>query len=244
MSLQACCSSPAVGDPAIATQQETDFAADMSLCVVGDRSSKRGVVLVYDIFGLYPQTKEGAAILSRELNCLVIIPDFFAGNPANMDWVGMDTEDKRKNMMAFFQDRADPVKNLASLLRVMAQTKSLYPQVKSWGIVGLCWGGKLAAMASGSHSYFTVSGQAHPSLLDVADAKAISIPHICLPSPDEPAELLKSYEQAVHTDSEFELYSTMFHGWMGSRADLEAEQNAKEFQRGYKQVSVFFNKWL
>ncbi|KAL4936084.1 hypothetical protein BDV06DRAFT_216945 [Aspergillus oleicola] len=216
----------------------------LNIGVTGNRSSKRGVVLIYDIFGLYPQTKEGAALISRELDCLVIIPDFFHGDAANMDWIGMDTDEKRSSMMAFFHTKANPVKNLAVLSDVMEDTKGLYPQVESWGILGLCWGSKLAALASGSDSCFAVSAQAHPSLLDLADAKAITIPHICLSSSDEPADVLEEYEQEVQTESEFELYDTMFHGWMGARANLEDEDNAKEFQRGYKQISSFFNNRL
>ncbi|CDM28450.1 Dienelactone hydrolase [Penicillium roqueforti FM164] len=203
-------------------------------------------MLVYDIFGLYPQTIQGASILAQKLECLVIIPDFFRGKAASMDWVAMDTEEKRNNMMTFFGENASPEKNLSTLLDIMKQSEDLYPQVKSWGVLGLCWGGKLAALASGGRSYFKVSGQAHPSLLDIADAKATNIPHICLSSPEEQADVLKEYEQAMraNVDVEFELYETMFHGWMGSRANMENEQNSKEFTRGYEQIADFFNVHL
>lgn len=69
-------------------------------------------------------------------------------------------------------------------------------------------------------------------LLEVADAKAMSIPHICLVSPDEPVDILKPYEEALPANSELELYGTMFHGWMGARANLEDEENTREFIRG------------
>ncbi len=36
----------------------------------------------------------------------------------------------------------------------------------------------------------------------------------------------------------------MFHGWMGARANLEKEDNLKEYERGYKQVADFFAKYL
>src|SRR3954451_15437517 len=68
-----------------------------------------------------------------------------------------------------------------------------------------------------------------PRFLDVADAKGMTIPHICLVSPDEPADILKPYEEALPPHSEFELYGTMFHGWMGARANLESEENVREF---------------
>lgn len=111
--------------------------------IVGDRSSERGVMLVYDIFGLYPQTVQGASLLAEKLQCLVIIPDFFGGKAASIDWVAMDTEEKRNNMMAFFGEKANPEENLSTLLNIMTQSEHLYPHVKGWGVLGLCWGGKV-----------------------------------------------------------------------------------------------------
>ena len=109
----------------------------------GNRSAKRGVVLIYDIFGLYPQTKEGAALLAQELNCLVIIPDFFHGKGADLNWVAIDTEGKNNKLMAFMGEEANPEKNVAALFSIMKETKLLYPNVEKWGALGLCWGGKV-----------------------------------------------------------------------------------------------------
>lgn len=41
-----------------------------------------------------------------------------------------------------------------------------------------------------------------------------------------------------------ETYDKMFHGWMGARANLKDETNLAEYERGYKQVSEFFSKYL
>lgn len=98
---------------------------------------------MYDIFGLYQQTKQGAAILAKELDCLVIIPDFFNGEGANIEWVGMDTAEKRDSMMGFFAKKANPEKNLATLYSVANEAKSLYAAVEKWAVLGLCWGGKV-----------------------------------------------------------------------------------------------------
>lgn len=109
----------------------------------GNRSAKRGVVLIYDIFGLYPQTKDGAAPLAQELNCLVIIPDLFHGKGADLSCVPMDTEEKRNKLMAFIGEEANPENNVATLFSIMKETKMLYPDVEKWGALGLCWGGKV-----------------------------------------------------------------------------------------------------
>ncbi|KUM60432.1 hypothetical protein ACN42_g6691 [Penicillium freii] len=135
-------------------------------------------------------------------------------------------------MMGFFAKKASPEKNLATLYSVANEAKSLYAAVEKWAMLGLCWGGKLAALASADQTPFVASGQTHPALMDVADAKRMTIPHICLVSPDEPADILEPYKEALPDHSELELYGTMFHGWMGARANLEDEKNLLEFTRG------------
>ena len=57
------------------------------------------------------------------------------------------------------------------------------------------------------------------------------------------AEYAKILKQAGKV-GEVETYRTMFHGWMGARADLQNEENAKEFERGYNQAAAFFAKHL
>lgn len=72
-------------------------------------------------------------------------------------------------------------------------------------------------------------------MVDTNDAHNITIPHIVLASPDEPKEQIAGYKailEAKGKGSEVETYSTMFHGWMGARSNLEDEQNKKEFERG------------
>ena len=91
-------------------------------------------------------------------------------------------------------------------------------------------------------SYFLlIQGQSFPNLwaydrkLERADAEAVTIPHICLASHDEPAEIVEEYAEifkAGGKPGQVETYDTMFHGWMGARARLHEEENAKEYERG------------
>ena len=64
------------------------------------------------------------------------------------------------------------------------------------------------------------------------DAEKIVIPHICLASHDEPADVVKEYTEALGASGVVETYHTMFHGWMSAKANLEDAENAKEFERG------------
>ena len=64
------------------------------------------------------------------------------------------------------------------------------------------------------------------------DAEKISVPHLCLPSNGEPPEMIKAYEEILGENGEVETYPTMHHGWMGARAKLDDEANAREYERG------------
>jgi dienelactone hydrolase len=52
----------------------------------GPQTSTRALITIYDIFGIAPQTLQGADALATALNCLVIMPDFFEGGKAEGEW--------------------------------------------------------------------------------------------------------------------------------------------------------------
>lgn len=86
------------------------------------------------------------------------------------------------------------------------------------------------------------------SALDPADGAALTVPHICLASPDEPAEAVAELKEILSKpgkEGHVETYARpMFHGWMGARANLSDEKNAREYERGYKQVAEFLLKYI
>lgn len=86
------------------------------------------------------------------------------------------------------------------------------------------------------------------SRLDVKEHEALNVPHICLASPGEPADVVAQIKEALSKAGKIphhvETYDTMFHGWMGARANLKDEANLMEYERGYSAVADFFNKYL
>jgi hypothetical protein len=71
--------------------------------------------------------------------------------------------------------------------------------------------------------------------MDVADAASLSIPHIVLASKDEPVDAVTGYARVIESNESgghVETYSTMWHGWMGARADLDGEESRAEYTRG------------
>ncbi|CRG83121.1 putative AIM2 family protein C30D10,14 [Talaromyces islandicus] len=215
--------------------------AGLDTYVAGNISSKNGVIVVYDIFGFYPQTLKGADRLAEQLNAVALVPDYLEGVYADHSWTPPDRA-------AFFVNNAAPPKVIPKVQATIAEAKTKFPSVEKWAILGLCWGGKLAALVSTEGTDFVASGQVHPGLLDPNDAKSITIPHIVLASKDEDAAVMAEYKTALEgragLDSYVDTYSNMHHGWMGARANLEDAENKKEFERGYKEIGDFFAKYL
>ena len=89
---------------------------------------------------------------------------------------------------------------------------------------------------AGEFGNFTNTFSKITSRLAKEDAENLPIPHICLFSPkDGDPDLMREYAQllkAKDKSNHVETFTSMFHGWMGARANLENEDNAREFERG------------
>jgi len=113
--------------------------------------------------------------------------------------------------------------------------------IKNWGIIGYCWGGKIASLVAGQQTKFSAAVQCHPAMVDPADAEKVQIPMCVLASKDEPAEDIKKYDANLKVIKHVETYSTQIHGWMAARADLDDNAVLKEYERGYKTALTFFH---
>ncbi|KAI0836909.1 alpha/beta-hydrolase [Hypoxylon sp. FL0890] len=221
--------------------------------VIGPKDPQTAIIDIYDIFGLAPQTLQGADRLSASLNALVIVPDLLEGVYVQRAWLPANTDEKKAALAKFLSQQAAFPKGVGKLIEVRKVAGEKWPSIGDrWGVFGLCWGGKLAVMACGKGNegpgrVFKVSGTAHPGALEAEDAEALTAPHICLASPGEPADVVAQYKEILVKPGKVgvvETYETMFHGWMGARAKLEDEKNRSEYERGYNQVAEFFAKYL
>jgi len=247
MSCEACLTLPTVQATGYKTKGSYVKISDLDVYVTGSTSATKGIIDIYDVFGMASQTLQGADIIASTLNALVLVPDFFCGETAKHEWLPPNTDEKMVAFKRFMTERADFSTNVETLLKIAKEAKEEYSSVTTWGSFGLCWGGKIVALASGAGSPFKVSGQTHPGRLAKEDALKIAIPHIVLASKDEPADAVADYKEVIGSNATggvVETYSTMHHGWMGARANLEDPANLKEYERGYKQLAEFFNKHL
>ncbi|KIW37572.1 uncharacterized protein PV06_10218 [Exophiala oligosperma] len=236
MTSEACCRIPAIVAKGYQPRGVYQTIAGLNTYVTGSTAeAKSGIVDIFDIFGFSTQTLLGADVLAARTNSVVLVPDFFDGEAVSHDWLPADTEEKKAWLSRFMSEKAAFPRNVDLLLRVTKESKTTFANVNSWATFGLCWGGKVAVLASGPESPFVASGQAHPGRMDKADAEKLTIPHIVLASKDEPADTVTAYTEIIKTNGVggvVETYHTMWHGWMGARADLETKESREEYSRG------------
>ncbi|KAJ5282002.1 hypothetical protein N7478_007374 [Penicillium angulare] len=246
MSCEACRTIPPVISGEYTPKGRYEVLAGLKTYITGDSNSNIGLVDVYDIFGLASQTLQGADLLAQRLNAIVLVPDFFDGDALPHEVVPPDTEEKREVMTRFLATKANVPQNVDILIHAIDQYKASFSNVGKWGAFGLCWGGKVTALASSANSPFAASGQVHPGAMDIADAQSLTIPHIVLASKDEPAEVVGGYAEVITKGrgGHVETYPSMWHGWMGARANLEQVKSRAEYTRGYNQLADFFERNL
>lgn len=59
--------------------------------ITGPASATKGIIIIYDIFGYFDQTLQGADILAtsdKQQQYKVFIPDWFKGKPCPIEWCG------------------------------------------------------------------------------------------------------------------------------------------------------------
>lgn len=112
--------------------------------VTGSSDSKVGLLAIYDIFGFFPQTQQGADILASNLNAVVAMPDFFEGEPASTDIYPPTTPEKTSALQRFFSTKADLTANQQRVDTVIKALKEEFKGVEKWAVIGCCWGGKVS----------------------------------------------------------------------------------------------------
>ncbi|CZT47240.1 related to hydrolase related to dienelactone hydrolase [Rhynchosporium secalis] len=267
MTCEACKTIPPVVAEGYTEKGEWEDVGGLKTYVTGPSTAKSAIVDIYDITGFASQTIQGADALAAALNMLVFVPDFLRGDYAKGEWYTNPTPETDKLRGELFS-RVTAFGSYVQSVRKFVEEAEKKWEVERWAALGLCWGGKVVANASGSGTKFRVSGQVHPGyvsflngceisiademaltdgyrLLSVEDAKKISIPHIILASKDEDASEVAKCKQSLEGKGNgvVETYDT-FHGWMGAKADLGKAEDVEWYEKGYNQIASYFEEHL
>ncbi|RDL41007.1 putative hydrolase related to dienelactone hydrolase [Venustampulla echinocandica] len=244
----ACCSIPPVVSKGYKEKGKYETVGGLKTYVTGPSDASVALLFIYDIFGYFPQALQGADILAtpgKDHQYQVFIPDWFEGNAADISWYPPDNEEKGKKLGNFFKTTGAPPKTAGRISGYLKEAEKFNPNIKTWGIVGFCWGGKVVSLVTSTDSTpFKAAAECHPAMVDPSDAININIPLCFLASRDEPEADVQKFEANLTGDKHFETFKDQIHGWMAARGDLEDAKVKEEYERGYKILLAFFGKYL
>ncbi|KAG5947388.1 hypothetical protein E4U59_001211 [Claviceps monticola] len=242
-----CCNVPPVVSKGYEVKGTYEKIGGYKTYVTGASDATKVLLVIYDIFGYFEQTLQGADILAHsdaDDKCKVLIPDWFEGSPADIEWYPPDTPEKKEKLGAFF-GKFPPPDISGKVPSYIQAVKEKFPSLAKFGIVGYCWGGKVAILSTkADNSPFGAIAAVHPAMIDPQDAHGINVPMALLASGDEPAEDVKKFEDILTVPKHVEIFPDQIHGWMAARSDLSDESVKKEYERGYKVLLDFFCKHL
>ncbi|KAJ7630587.1 Alpha/Beta hydrolase protein [Roridomyces roridus] len=242
----ACCSIPPIVSD-YSPKGTFKSVGDFKKVYVTGGPSENAIVCVYDIFGYFPQTQQGADIIASTLKTVVYMPDFFDNAPFPAENFPPTTDEGKQALQQFFGGTANPAAAVAKLGAFANYLKS--GGAKKVGAYGFCWGGKVTLAAAGESTPFEAVSIVHPAMLSVEDARKLTVPLGIYISKDESTEeYIKILEviakKPFATKNDNKYYSNMFHGWAAARADLNVQDNKEEFQDLYTRLAEFFSKTL
>lgn len=116
--------------------------------ITGREDSTIGVIDVYDVFGTSNHTKQGADLVAKALDAVIVVPDLLKGTYAQNEWLPLNSEEKRNLFFGFLRGYAAPYKYIEDFLELMKLIQTRFPSVKKWGSYGLCWGAKVTTPPS------------------------------------------------------------------------------------------------
>lgn len=238
----ACCNVPPIVAEGYEAKGSYEDLGGFKTYATGPSSAEKGILVIFDIFGFFPQTLQGADILSAHgaENHRVLVPDWFEGSPADIAWYPPTDDEKKQKLGAFFEK--NPPTRIAPLVPDYIKAASeKYPSIKEWAIVGYCWGGKVATLvSSGPATPFKAAASCHPAMVDPSDAPKVTVPFCLLASKDEDAKAVEGFGAGLKGAKHVEIFEDQIHGWMAARADLADEKVEAEYKRGYETLLRFF----
>lgn len=118
------------------------------------------------------------------------------------------------------------------------------PGIQQWGVLGYCWGGKVANLASTEGTKFKTGASVHPAMVDASDAEKIVIPFALLASKDEAKEDVEKWSKAIKTKTHVQTWSDQIHGFAAARSDLSDPKVEAAYKEAYEVLLKWYNDTL
>jgi len=227
------------------------------------KHAKTAIIQVTDIFGMSPNANQFADHLAKGINGIVIIPDLLNGDPWPIDNVpptkegkfpaGVEPDDGTGVLFTWIMThnntRLDRTADFQALKEYIHKE---YPAVTKIGIVGMCWGGKVAYFTAKQGGIVDAVAGVHAAMIGKDDVESVDVPMCLLNSKEEPesmtTEIKPIFEAKDFADKNlFKTFPTMHHGWMGTRGvgentDFAIAEQKEKYAEAMADLINFFNK--
>ncbi|KAJ4967752.1 hypothetical protein NE237_014453 [Protea cynaroides] len=210
--------------------------AGLNTYITGSLDSKVAILLVSDIFGYEAPNFRKLADKVAAAGFLVVVPDFFYGDPFDTqknrtDWIAAHGTDKG------FEDAKPVISALKS------------KGVSAIGAAGFCWGAKVVVELAKSDEIQAVV-LLHPSRVTVDDIREVKTPISILGAEIDhasPPELVKQFEEILSVKHEASFFVKIFpgvaHGWT-VRYDVANELAVKKAEEAHVDMLNWFTQYI
>ncbi|CZR51328.1 uncharacterized protein PAC_01203 [Phialocephala subalpina] len=217
---------------------------DLPVYVTGSEGAKIALVGIYDIFGVHPNTQQGADHLAQQCGFQVLLPDFFRGKGWDMN--DMPPKEGREKMQAYIQSIGSWEIVGPDLLATVEHLKR--QGVESIGAYGFCFGGKKLAQAAASPAHstlFNAVALVHPTNLSPSDGDLFTVPVALIPSGGEDQTVMnaiweKLQEKEIAGKCVRKDFLEGHHGFASSRSDWNNPKLAGMARDAYEVMRGFF----
>ncbi|OAY55865.1 endo-1,3;1,4-beta-D-glucanase [Manihot esculenta] len=238
MSSSQCFENPPKLNPSCGSGTVQEFGG-LKTYVTGPPDSTLSILLISDIFGYEAPILRKLADKVAAAGFFVVVPDFFYGDPVDLDNPQFDRDAWRKvhSTDKGYED-AKPV--IAAL-----RSKGL----SSIGAAGFCWGGKVVVKLASSDD-IKAAVVLHPGRLTIDEINEVKVPIAFLGAEFDhasPPEQLKEFGEILSKKSESEssvkIFPGVSHGWT-VRYNIDDESAVKSAEEAHCDMLNWFTKYV
>ncbi|CAN4113487.1 unnamed protein product [Withania somnifera] len=209
----------------------------LSSYVTGPVDSKLAILLISDVFGYEAPLLRSLADKVAAAGYLVVVPDFFYGEPLNREKHDSQTWLKAHDTDKGCEDAKAVVESLKS------------KGVSAIGVAGFCWGGMVVSKLA---KYGTIGAAVilHPGPITVDEINEVKVPTAILAAEQDPIfppEQAKLLGDALSKKSEIESFVKIFpgveHGWT-VRYNVDNEVVVKAAEEAHSDMLNWFTKFI
>jgi len=236
-----CCTLPPIYHEYTPKGEYKPYGGHDKAYIVGPTGTGKALIIVYDIFGFFPQTIQGADILAETLQARVVMPDFFGDKRWPIEGIPPRSKEEGEALQLFFKTEANPDSIVPKVTPVARELQK--EGATKIGALGYCWGAKITMICGGiKEDWVTSVAGIHPSLLNDADIEALKVPVALYPSKDENEDDSKRFSAIISKSkkNDYKVYPTMRHGWAAARGDLVDPEGLKQYKDVYARTAGFF----